>query len=66
MASRRGGIMRKIRLFYCETCGTKDDRFVDDETTEVICTKCESPAQLQLSTPKYFGNSTGRSPSAVN
>tara|TARA_R110002096_G_scaffold412950_1_gene613572 strand:+ start:390 stop:566 length:177 start_codon:yes stop_codon:yes gene_type:complete len=58
--------MRKLRTFKCGECDHIKDRFIEDGILEVDCEKCGSKAELQLSAPKYFGNSTGRSPSAVS
>lgn len=58
--------MRKIRTFKCTECGNAEDRFVSDDVEIVDCNECGDRAEIQLSSPKYFGNSVGRSPSAVS
>ncbi len=58
--------MKKLRDFKCGECSHVQERLVSDETKFVECSKCESQANVALSAPKYFGNTTGRSPSAVS
>jgi hypothetical protein len=54
--------MKKIRRFKCHDCGTIE-RMVVDGVTIIKC-ECGKEAKMQLSAPKHFGNTTGRSPSA--
>ncbi len=53
--------MKKLRNFLCSSCGLFE-RFVDDDIKEIEC-KCGEKAQRQLSAPKCFQNTTGKSPS---
>lgn len=52
--------MKKLRNFECES---KEiiERFVVDAITIVKCS-CGREAKRTISTPRYLGNSTGRSP----
>ncbi len=52
--------MKKIRNFYCDHCGTFE-RFVEDEERVVNC-NCGRKSARQLSAPKCFQNTTGKSP----
>ena len=54
--------MKKIRFFFCKECETSFDRMVIDSVTIVNC-ECGSEAKRQLSAPRYFGATTGRSSS---
>jgi len=54
--------MRKLRNFKCIS-GTIFERYVEDNITIVKC-NCGEEAKRTLSAPRYFGNTTGRSPSA--
>ena len=58
--------MRKFRTFKCIECNHVDDRLVQDDVNTIDCRECAGVTELQISAPRYFGNSTGRSPSAVN
>ena len=53
-------MMNKLRNFLCQT-GDTFERLVDDKTTQVKCL-CGRPAIKTLSAPRYFSNSTGKSP----
>jgi len=52
--------MKKLRNFECES-GAIFERFVVDGITIVKCT-CGREAKKTISTPRYLGNSTGKSP----
>ena len=54
--------MRKIRNFKCSECNTRFERMVQDDVLIVNC-ECGSEAKRQLSAPRYFGATTGRSSS---
>jgi len=54
--------MRKIRFFKCSECSTRFERMVTDDVLIVNC-ECGSEAKRQLSAPRYFGATTGRSSS---
>lgn len=55
--------MKKIRYFKCSECSEIIERLVDDIVGAVDCT-CGGMAIRQLSSPKCFQNTTGKSPSA--
>jgi hypothetical protein len=55
--------MKKLRYFKCSETKEQFERFVEDNELVVEC-KCSGLANRQLSAPKHFGNTTGRSPSA--
>lgn len=57
-----GDDMKKIRVFNCRCCLTKFERFEEDEVKEVQC-NCGGVAVRMLSSPKYFSNTVGNSPS---
>ena len=52
--------MRKLRLFKCDNCDIIE-RMVVDSVTVIKC-ECGNEAKRTLSAPRYFGNSTGKSP----
>ena len=54
--------MKKIRTFQCAN-GYKFDRMVKDDIKEVKC-ECGEKAARIISAARYFGNTTGKSPSA--
>ena len=56
--------MRKFRNFKCKECDKVQERLVDDDVKDLKC-DCGGDSELSISAPKYFGNSTGRSPSAM-
>ena len=56
--------MRIVATFKCEKCDKYHEQMTDSETESIKC-DCGGDCQRMLSAPKYFGNSTGRSPSAV-
>lgn len=57
--------MKKLRRFKCGniSCKTQHERMVEDNIVVISCVKCKSPAARMLAAPRYFGNTTGRSPS---
>jgi len=55
--------MKKIRYFKC-TKGYKFERMVTDDILEVKC-ECGDKAVRLLSAPRYFSNTTGKSPGAI-
>ena len=57
--------MKKIRNFKCSECNTSFERMVVDSITLVQC-ECKGEAKRQLSAPKYFGATTGKSPATSN
>ena len=57
--------MRKIRDFKCEDCNHRFEQWVEDEVRMLEC-DCGGMAQRQLSAPKCFQNTTGKSPSSSN
>lgn len=52
--------MRKLRNFKCET-GAIIERLVNDDINKSTC-ECGGDAEKTISTPRYLGNSTGKSP----
>ena len=54
--------MKKLRNFKCQNTNVVFERFVNDGTGELKC-KCGAIANRTLSAPKYFSNTTGKSPS---
>jgi predicted nucleic acid-binding Zn ribbon protein len=56
--------MKKFRNFKCESSNEIYEQRVNDDKLTITC-KCGSKANRTLSAPKYFGNSTGRSPAAM-
>lgn len=55
--------MRKIRNFKCDKCQSHFEKLVEDESKIVAC-PCKGWAKRQLSAPRCFGNTTGKSPSS--
>lgn len=55
--------MKKLRNFKCGTCRKEYEQFVEDAVDTFPC-QCGKDAVKQISSPKYFGNSTGKSPAA--
>lgn len=53
--------MKKLHNFKCES-GNTFERFVADGINKVKC-NCGGGAIKQLSAPRYFSNTTGKSPS---
>ena len=58
--------MRKFRDFKCDTCEHVFERMIEDDQHCIDCVKCGLEAYRQLSAPKCFQNTTGKSPSASN
>lgn len=58
--------MKIMATFKCSKCKSSEELRVDSDTEVIDCNECGGESVRQLSAPKYFGNSTGRSPSAVN
>ncbi len=57
--------MKKFRNFQCSECNKTFERYVTDETKEVVCSNpCYGVARRVISAPKCFQNTTGKSPSA--
>lgn len=54
--------MKKLRQFMCTSSQTIIERFARDDQLNAKC-KCGSMALKQLSAPKCFQNTTGKSPS---
>jgi len=54
--------MKKIRRFKCGSCLREYERLVRDDVMTVTC-ECKGKAVRQLSNPKYFQNTVGKSPS---
>jgi len=55
--------MRKLNDFKCKTTGQTFERFVNDNTNSLKCL-CGADAIKQVSAPKCFSNTVGRSPSS--
>ena len=56
--------MQKLRDFKCDTCNHVFELFAHDSELLKACLKCNGESYRQLSAPKCFQNTTGRSPSA--
>ena len=54
--------MKVMRVFRCE-CGEVEELLICSSIGQVDCL-CGEIMSRQLGTPKYFGNTTGKSPSA--
>lgn len=54
--------MKKLRRFKCGSCQREYEKLVKDEVDVVDC-ECGDKAVKQLSAPRCFGNTTGKSPS---
>jgi DNA-directed RNA polymerase subunit RPC12/RpoP len=55
--------MKKMRIFKCKPCDKDSENLVNDGDI-VICPDCGEECVKMISSPRYFGNSTGRSPAA--
>jgi len=55
--------MKKYRFFKCQ-CGNVDEKYIDDNVSVINC-KCGGVMKRQISAPRYFGNSTGKSPARL-
>ena len=55
--------MKKIRYFKCDD-GHFTERLVEDNIALVKCDHCKEESKRQLSAPRCFGNTTGKSPSS--
>ena len=56
--------MKKPRNFLCSECNEVFERWVEDSIKVVLCDCGKGEATRCISAPKYFSNSTGRSPAA--
>lgn len=54
--------MNKLRRFKCGSCHREYEHLVEDDIQSVKC-ECKSRAARMLAAPRYFGNTTGKSPS---
>lgn len=54
--------MKKIQNFECEECKKQQERLVKDSVKTVECVECGSKCNKMLSSPRYLGNTVGRSP----
>ena len=55
--------MKKLRYFKCAESGESIERLAKDDMKTVEC-ECGGLASRQLSAPRSFGNTTGKSPSS--
>ena len=53
--------MKMLRLFKCSDDHITE-RLVESITTMTVCEECKKEAKRIISTPRYLGNSTGKSP----
>ena len=53
--------MKMLRLFKCSNEHITE-RLVESTITITICEECKNEAKRIISTPRYLGNSTGKSP----
>ena len=56
--------MKMLRIFKCKPCKIEMEEFVNTDD-KVECSECGKECLKMLSSPRYFGSTTGRSP-AVN
>ena len=56
--------MKKYRNFKCSECEQVEEKRVDDSVLISNC-ECGGLTKRIVSSPGYFGNSTGRSPAAI-
>ena len=49
--------------FKCSN-GHVTERLIDNKVKSVVCRECDEEALKMLSSPRSFGNTTGRSPSS--
>lgn len=54
--------MKKLRLFRCGSCGKQYEKLVGDDVQAIEC-ECKAKAARIVSAARYFGNTTGKSPS---
>ncbi len=54
--------MKILLNFKCKCGITYTDKWIESSTKEIDC-ECGSKAVKQLSAPRSFGNTTGKSPS---
>ncbi len=54
--------MKKLRRFKCGSCQRQYEQLVEDDVIKVEC-ECKREAVRVVSAAKYFGNTTGKSPS---
>lgn len=54
--------MKKFRAFQCES-GEVIEKYVHDHVSTLTCA-CGKSMKRIVSAPRYFSNTTGRSPSA--
>ena len=59
----RGWYMKKLRYFKCSESSELIERLVEDDMRVIEC-ECGGLASRQLSAPRSFGNTTGKSPSS--
>jgi len=57
--------MRTLRNFKCEECNSIKEEFIDSSTNTMECKECGGESTKMLSSARYLGNSTGRSPALV-
>jgi len=55
--------MKILLNFKCASCQRRYQPLVERDTKEIDC-ECGSKATKQLSAPRSFGNTTGKSPSS--
>jgi hypothetical protein len=55
--------MKKIRQFKCQVCDEYSENYVEDNVKEFMC-DCGGVKLRMISAPRYFNNTTGKSPSS--
>jgi len=58
-----GVLMKKMRHFQCKNKHLTEALAKDDKL-QIICGECGLVAERVISAARYFGNTTGKSPSA--
>ena len=53
--------MKKYRKFKCGSCNKDYEKLIEDDIKTITCL-CGSKAIRLISTPRYFSNTTGKSP----
>ncbi len=54
--------MKVLRNFKCRDCNTIFEKRIDSDAKVAVC-ECSGVGDKQLSAPRCFGNTTGKSPS---
>jgi DNA-directed RNA polymerase subunit RPC12/RpoP len=59
--------MRLLRDFLCEHCGTEKERYIDSDTSQVVCDECGNTAVRLIGMPRVaLEGITGSFPGAAD